>query len=125
MGCKCMSNQSDPQYCNDIHVEQISICQDNLLKNNQNKYSSQSLSIKSDLLGNVGIQVEEIPSTTHNILKQKSNPFRLKDISDLSSKNETFNRMNSKIDSSKNIRIRTTVSKHVYTLYFIFHIEIL
>ena len=119
MGCKCMSNQSDPQYCNDINVEQISICQDNLFKNNQNKYSSQSLSIKSDLLGNVGIQVEEIPNTTHNIHKQKSNPFRLKDISDFSSKNETFNRMNSKIDSSKNIHIRTTVSIHIYIFVYL------
>ena len=119
MGCKCMTNQNDPQYCNDINVEQISICQDNFIKNNQNKYSSQSLSLKSDFIGNGGIQIEEIPNTTHNnnILKQKSNPFRLKDISDLSSKNETFNRFNSKIDSSKNIHIRTTVS--TYMMYII------
>ena len=120
MGCKCINNQTDPQYCNDVNVEQISLgCQGDLNKNNLNKnFSSQSLSIKSDLLGNGGIQVDEMPSTTthNNILRQKSNPFRLKDYtSDLSSKNETFNRMNSKIDpSTKHIHIRTTVSAFIY-----------
>lgn len=115
MGCKCMSNQTEASYNNDINVEKLSSNQDDLInKNPPKKYLAKSFSIKSDLLG--GVQIDGISNINNfNINNLKSNPARSKDCtSEISSKNETYNKNYSVADSStKGNSIKTTVNLYL------------